>query len=293
MARVITRQDPTYKAIASPSPPGHDWTSVLAIYLYREGARTLRITSEKDEIWLGTRPDVDVQLEGSDVAARHCKLVVRPAGLFLVREAGEVKVNGKSLDKSTPLYSTDKVFVGNYSFMTETLSRAPDANEEKLLLDIAAGDDASRMVYADWLEENGDIRRAEFLRCQELLRSLETDDPEARMLFVEQSRRLRQLATLVDLEWRMRVARAPVEGCNVHVRFDFACPKQWSDLVETEHPDVRFCELCRQQVFYCTTIPEARQHAWRGRCVAVDIANERTKHDLERTPPMVGKIALR
>jgi uncharacterized protein (TIGR02996 family) len=266
---------------------------VLAIYLYKEGARTQRITSEKDEIWLGTRADADIKLEGSDVAARHCKLVVRPAGIFLVREAGELKVNGKPLDRSTPLYATDKVFVGTYSFMTETLARKPDANEEKLLLDIAAGDDASRMVYADWLEENGDLRRAEFLRTQELMRSLQSDDPDTRMTFVEQSRRLRQLATLVDLEWRMRVARAPVEGCNVHVRFDFQCPKQWSDLVETESPDVRFCGLCRQQVFYCTTIPEARQHAWRGRCVAVDIANERTKHDLDRPPPMVGMIAPR
>jgi uncharacterized protein (TIGR02996 family) len=266
---------------------------VLAIYLYREGARTLRITSEKDEIWMGTRPDVDIQLEGDSIAARHCKLVVRPAGCFLVNEAGRVHVNGKPLERSTPLYSTDKVFVGNYSFMIETYDRAPDPTEEKLLAEIAAGDDAARMVYADWLEENGDIRRAEFLRTQERLGSLVSEDPDTRMAFVEGSRRLRQLATLVELEWRMRVARAPVEGCDVHLRFDFQCPKQWSDLVETEAPDVRFCDLCRQQVFYCTTIPEARQHAWRGRCVAVDIANERTKHDLERPPPMVGMIAPR
>ena len=266
---------------------------MLAIYLYREGARTLRITSDKDEIWLGTRPDADIKLEGTGVTARHCKLDVRPAGCFLVTETGAVHVNGKPLEKSTPLYATDKVFLGNYSFMIETLSRAPDPKEEKLLVDIAAGDDASRIVYADWLEENGDLRRAEFLRTQEQLRALTTDDADTRMTFVEQSRRLRQLATLVDLEWRMRVARAPVEGCNVHVRFDFKCPKQWSDLVETEAPDIRFCDLCRQQVHYCTTIPEARQHAWRGRCVAIDIANERTKHDLERPPPMVGMIAPR
>lgn len=266
---------------------------VLAIYLYREGARTVRITSEKDEIWLGTRADADVRLEGADVAARHCKLLVRPAGCFLVHEAGPLRVNGKPLEKSTPLYATDKVFLGNYQFMIETLARAPDPTEEKLLADIAAGDDASRVVYADWLEENGDIRRAEFLRTQEQMRSIVTDDADARLAFVEHSRRLRQLATLVELEWRMKVARAPVEGCKVDIKFNFACPKQWSELVETENPDVRFCDLCRQQVFYCTTIPEARQHAWRGRCVAVDIANERTKHDLERPPPMVGMIAPR
>jgi uncharacterized protein (TIGR02996 family) len=268
---------------------------VLAVYLYREGARTVRIVSEREEIWMGSHGDADIKLEGRDVTARHCRLVVQAAGILLVREAGTVNVNGKQLERSTPLYATDKVFVGPYSFMIEALDRAPDATEEQLLADIAAGDDASRLVYADWLETNGDVRRAEFLRTQESMRGLQADtlDPDARTTFVEHSRRLRQLATLIDLDWRMRVARAPVEGCKVDVRFDFACPKQWSDLVETESAEVRFCDLCRQQVFYCTSIPEARQHAWRGRCVAVDISNERTKHDLERPPPMVGMIAPR
>lgn len=265
---------------------------MLAIYLYREGTRTQRITSDKDEISLGTCPDADVRLEGADIAARHCKLVIQPAGCLLVCEAGTTRVNGKLLERSTPLYATDKVFVGGYSFMIETLARAPDATEEQLLADIAAGDDASRMVYADWLETHGDLRRAEFLRCQEALRELAGEDPATRPAFVEHSRRLRQLATVVELEWRMKVARAPVEGCNVHVRFDFLCPKQWSDLVETERPEIRFCDLCRQQVFYCTTLREAREHAWRSRCVAVDIANERTPHDLDRPPPKLGMIAL-
>jgi uncharacterized protein (TIGR02996 family) len=266
---------------------------VLAIYLYREGSRTVRIMSQKHEIWMGNRGDADIKLEGGDVAARHCRLVVQAAGILLVRETGDVKVNGRPLERSTPLYATDKVFVGPYSFMIEALERAPDPTEEQLLADIAAGDDASRLVYADWLESNGDIRRAEFLRTQEAMRDLPAHDADARLTFVEHSRRLRQLATLIDLDWRMHVARAPVEGCKVNVRFDFACPKQWSDLVETENPEVRNCDLCRQQVFYCTSIPEARQHAWRGRCVAVDISNERTKHDLERPPPMVGMIAPR
>ncbi|HLL20863.1 MAG TPA: TIGR02996 domain-containing protein [Kofleriaceae bacterium] len=266
---------------------------MLAIYLYDGEGRTQRILSEKDEIWLGTRADVDIPLAGRHIAGRHCRLLVRPAGCFLVREGGEVKVNGKTIEKAAPLYTTDKVYVGSYSFMIESLERAPDVVEEKLLADIAAGDDPSRAVYADWLEENGDPRRAEFLRCQEMLGALIADDPETRLAFAEQARRLRQLATLVDLEWRMRVARAPVEACKVELRIELRCPKQWSDLVETPSPDVRFCELCRQQVFYCTTVAEARQHAWRGRCVAVDIANERTPHDLERPPPMVGMIAPR
>lgn len=268
---------------------------MLAIYLYREGARTLRIMSDRSEVRLGSARDADVKLEGPAIEALHCRLVVQAAGTLLVRERGEVKVNGKSVERSVPLYATDKVFVGPYSFMIETLDYVPDPLEDKLLADIAAGDDASRIVYADWLETNGDIRRAEFLRAQEALRDLGAAGLEhaARVAFLEHSRRLRQLATLIDVEWRMRVARAPVEGCRVNVRFDFACPKQWSDLVETEAPDVRFCDLCREQVFYCTSIAEARQHAWRGRCVAVDIANERSANDLDRPAPSVGRMPVR
>jgi uncharacterized protein (TIGR02996 family) len=246
---------------------------VLAIYLCKSGGVTQRLLSEKDEMWLDTDPP--------------CKVVVRPAGCVV---EGNVQINGKRVEKPTPVYAQDRVYVGEHSFMIEVIDRAPDAKEEKLLADIAAGDDEARDVYADWLEENGDVRRAEFLRVQELLRTIEVSDPS----FVERSRELRQLAALVDLDWRIRVARTAVEGCRTSVKFDFVCPKQWSDLVETELAEVRFCDLCREQVFYCTTVAEARNHAWRGRCVAVDLTNERTQGDLDRPPiAKVGMIAPR
>src|SRR5262245_23073250 len=44
----------------------------------------------------------------------------------------------------------------------------------------APDDDAPRLVYADWLEENGDPERAEFIRVQCRLASLDEDDPEHR-----------------------------------------------------------------------------------------------------------------
>ena len=252
---------------------------MLAIYLYREGERTQRIVSAKPEISLGSAGDMTL----ADCEPRHCKLVMRPAGVFLVQEDGLVSVNGKAIDRATPLYDTDKVFVGPYSFMIEVLERAPDPNEDKLLAEIAAGDDTARLVYADWLEENGDIRRAELLRCQELLRELAERGDSERV--IEQGRRLRQLATLVDQDWRMKVARPPVEGCRAELRFDFQCPKTWSELVETGTPNIRFCDLCREQVYYATTIFEARSHAWANRCVALDPSIERSGRDLEQTPP--------
>ena len=272
---------------------------MLAIYLYREGERTQRLVLAKETIILGSSAGADVRLAGVGIAPEHCRLQRRAAGCFLVRDGGTVHVNGKLVDKAAPLYDTDRVFVGEYSFMIEWLARAPDATEEKLLAAIAAGDAATHLVYADWLEENGDLRRAELLRCQDALRALAGRDDPA---FVEHSRRLRQLATVVDLEWRMRVASAPVEGCRAQVRFDFQCPKQWNELAETGTPEIRFCDLCREQVFYCATLLEARQHAWYGRCVAVDPANERRPDDLEplaptgrvtaERAPIVGMLAM-
>jgi uncharacterized protein (TIGR02996 family) len=43
-------------------------------------------------------------------------------------------------------------------------------------------DDAPRLVYADWLEENGDAERAEFIRVQCRLAQLPSGDPEGKRL---------------------------------------------------------------------------------------------------------------
>src|SRR5262245_46067126 len=43
-------------------------------------------------------------------------------------------------------------------------------------------DDAPRLVYADWLEDHGDPDRAEFIRVQCRLASIDEDDPERREL---------------------------------------------------------------------------------------------------------------
>src|SRR5258708_31481101 len=52
--------------------------------------------------------------------------------------------------------------------------------EAAFLADILdhSDDDPPRLVYADWLEENGQARRAEFIRLQCQLPSLSEDDPQ-------------------------------------------------------------------------------------------------------------------
>jgi len=155
-----------------------------------------------------------------------------------------------------------------------------DDAETTLLSAIARHDEASRLVYADWLEGRGETARAEFLRLQQVLVGPPPADDAGRALFKRRSDRLRALAETIDPAWRAQVARPLVENCDAH--FDFACPMEWGQLAETADPNVRACNLCEEPVYYCTSIADARRHAFQKRCVAVDITVERTPNDLVR-----------
>jgi uncharacterized protein (TIGR02996 family) len=65
-----------------------------------------------------------------------------------------------------------------------------NADEDALLRAVwdAPHDDAPRLVYADWLEENGDAARAEFIRVQIELARFEWDDDRHRKLAQRRAR---------------------------------------------------------------------------------------------------------
>ncbi|MBA3504129.1 MAG: TIGR02996 domain-containing protein [Myxococcota bacterium] len=155
-----------------------------------------------------------------------------------------------------------------------------DDAEASLLRAIAGHDEASRLVYADWLESNGRVAHAEFVRLQQALVGPAPTDDAGRARFKRRSDRLRALAETLDPAWRVAVARPLVENCDAH--FDFACPMEWGQLTETRDAAVRACKLCEEPVYYCTSIMEARTHAFQNRCVAVDITVERQPNDLVR-----------
>ena len=52
----------------------------------------------------------------------------------------------------------------------------------------------------------------------------------------------------------------------------------------TDDPLVRFCYACENNVYYCSTIHEAADHAEVGHCVAVDPTLARQKGDIEPQP---------
>ena len=132
-------------------------------------------------------------------------------------------------------------------------------------------DDTTRLVYADWLDEQNDFTstaKSQFLR---LTARPDTADTE-----------LQRLAGQFDSAWLAVVSRLKVENCEVArakqdanllwekfgIRFNVVCDKRWEELTATDDDAVRFCEGCKQQVHYCDSIEapartRGKVNAWR------------------------------
>ncbi|HEX4422227.1 MAG TPA: hypothetical protein VH165_30150 [Kofleriaceae bacterium] len=70
----------------------------------------------------------------------------------------------------------------------------------------------SREVYADWLEERGELPRAELLRVLELLVAMPRA-PSFDAAFEQLTERLVVVARDIDLAWRQRVGRTAIASC--------------------------------------------------------------------------------
>lgn len=135
--------------------------------------------------------------------------------------------------------------------------------ERQFLSAIASGDDACRVVYADWLEERGDLARAGFLRAQAILAR-----PGARVSArAAASHQLEQLAPDLEIAWRLAVRRPGIAHC---AAFGFRCDRVWSSLSSTGHAALRQCGACDRRVRRCRTGDEMRHYSGRGVCVVLD-----------------------
>ena len=56
--------------------------------------------------------------------------------------------------------------------------------------------------------------------------------------------------------------------CNL---FKFECPQQWDSMTATQNPDIRFCEQCKEAVYFCHTEEELRNRGQHGQCAAIAI----------------------
>jgi uncharacterized protein (TIGR02996 family) len=136
-----------------------------------------------------------------------------------------------------------------------------DANtpvEHRFLLRLRDNPDdlAMRMVFADWLEETGQAKKAEIVR---LLAEAPAEHSEA-------AKRLYVLSDAVTDEWIAIVTRTAIEKCDSP--FKFQCPTAWESLTSTDDATIRHCSTCDQAVFFCTTLSQVRVHGKAKRCVA-------------------------
>jgi uncharacterized protein (TIGR02996 family) len=129
-------------------------------------------------------------------------------------------------------------------------------------------DETARLVYADWLDEQGDpthTAKAAFIRAE---LQLAQDDPT----------QLRELALPLCLDWLAIVSHPQIEACRFTPRD--ACPKAWPALTPTPNTRLRFCESCKKHVRYCDAVEPARDLVRRDHCVAISPAVAREPGDL-------------
>ncbi|MCE9568269.1 MAG: TIGR02996 domain-containing protein [Planctomycetes bacterium] len=143
-------------------------------------------------------------------------------------------------------------------------------------------DETARLVYADWLDEQGDpasIAKAEFIRLELQM----APAPTQSLNRIRWLNKLQKLAVNLDSQWLAIVSHPKLEACRVS--FQFACPNQWEKLTPTGDEKARFCESCKKSVHYCDTLDEAREHTAQGDCVAVTLALIRRPFDTQPPRP--------
>jgi len=262
---------------------------VLTIFVEAKERERRAFVFAEPEVTIGRVQGNHVVLPNRNVSRRHARIVVRDnrAVLTDLKSTNGTYLNGRKCTAPMMVKEADKVYIGDFVLGLEYARSAPramppflprDRREAELLRAIGDRDEASREIYADWLEEHGHAHEAELVRVQQLLVAMQ---PEA-VGFRERTQRLSELGELVDARWRLRVARPAIENCdNLDVpRFSFKCPKEWGGLEPTAKADVKFCGACRKQVYYCTSVPEARDRAARSECVALDMRAMRWPADL-------------
>ena len=107
------------------------------------------------------------------------------------------------------------------------LSANPTENTFLTAIRATPTDAASRMVYADWLEQNGLADHAMFVRT-----SAHLEDP--------------RFLVGCDVDWRAITSRTPIERC-AHAD----CPGAWDQLQATTDDDrARTCGTCTRRIYF-------------------------------------------
>ena len=223
-----------------------------------------------DEYNIGRAGHNELVLDHPSVDKRHICVFHRPPdklALYAFYTDAGTWVDGEVINAARRvLHHGSRVRIGEFELVftfvaAEAMPAAPVATEADLIAAIERREPESRNVYADWLEGNGQTARAEYLRVErELIAipfgahgvdiSLRRDNLESR---------LRELATVIDVDWRVRLACPRVMACN-----NQGCLRHRGELDPTESPRLRACTTCGENVAYCVDADDCRA-CWHAR----------------------------
>ena len=78
-------------------------------------------------------------------------------------------------------------------------------------------------------------------------------------------------------EAKMENKRTTISNC----RFAYKCAKTWASLQTTEQSDVKFCDDCQREVFFCRTDSQLVAAIKLNRCVAFERKSQDKDSDMQ------------
>ena len=226
---------------------------MFALDIKSPDGTTRRFVTTARALLFGSGAACDVTLPGA--AARHVRVVLDQRGYTIedLSRAG-IEVERREVAQWRSARVPSMIAFAGYTIACIDLeppwfeaSYGALAPAEAALVDgIVTGDAASRLVYADWLEERGDVGRAAIVR-----EFVEGCRPELEML---------ERLVPTNVRWRARVLEPAIEACPRRA----ACAGHWGKLERSGRADLRRCAACTKLVLYCVDAAQAREHVAAG-----------------------------
>lgn len=223
---------------------------MVIVVVRHEAHRDRHEVFHHDSISIGTAADNDLVLHDTyRLDPHHARLFVED-GTFAVEAIAGENIDGrvKSRRVRPPhllMIEGGKLQLGNQTLVLEYYG---DEAEIGMLAAVGRGDDATRLVYADWLEEHDHTARAELLRSQLALLGQPSDSKE----FSRLTERMYALEARVPPGWASHVFRPAIDVGDAQVAFrvgpirgarrldDYASLQIWVAGERLPHDDVAF-----------------------------------------------------
>jgi len=222
---------------------------VILVAIHRGGAEVLRhYLRDNHEMTVGRDETNELRIPSLMLSRRHCRFVLDANGDVRVSDAASTSgtwLNERRLlQGEQSITEHDAVRIGDWILSYErelTIEDRPGllSQEERTFLQHIAShptDEATRQVYADWLEDQGN-------------RALEIE------LLTTPSQDLSRQST-ASKSWMCIMLDARIEGCEQQ-----GCATTWRTAQPIAgHIQLRRCERCDKTIYYAASPEEAR--AW-------------------------------